>query len=273
MRRRALPLLLLSPLLFGSTSCALLEQVFQKPTVSIRSVDLTSLSFTGIGANFVMNVSNPNAIGINLARLGYQLTIEGKQLAAGQSNQGAVSIPAQGQGLVTLPVSIQFSEFIESIEALFKKDAVAYNIALAPGFTTPLGVLDIPLSHAGNFPVPRLPDVALGTPQVGNLDLTGATITLPLNINNKNGFELPVNGLNYALNVAGTQLLTAGANPGNLPASKQTAVPISARIDFLKTGLAVASAIRGGAANVGLTGALDLGGYKLPLNLTTRLGK
>lgn len=272
MSRRVLLPLLLAPLALGSTSCALLEQVFQKPTVSMRSVDLTSLSFTGIGANFVMNVKNPNAIGINLARLGYQLNIEGKQLAAGQGNQ-AVSIPAMGQGEITLPVAIKFSDFVDSIEALFKKDNVAYNIALAPGFTTPLGVLDIPLSHAGNFPTPKLPDVSLGSPSVGGIDLTGASISLPIQINNKNGFALPVSGLNYSLAVAGTSIVTAGANPGDLPANKQTAVPITARIDFLKAGLGVASAIRGGAANVGLTGALDLGGYKLPLNLTTRLGK
>ena len=262
----------LVPLAFGSTSCALLNQVFQRPTVSMRSVDLTSLSFTGIGANFVMNVNNPNAIGLDLARLGYQLTIEGKRLAAGQGNQPA-NIPAMGQGVVTLPVSINFSDFVASVEALFKKDNVSYNIALAPGFNTPLGVIDIPLSHAGVFPVPKLPDVSLGTPQLGNMDLTGATVSLPLNIANKNGFELPVSGLNYALTVGGQPLITAGANPGNLAAKQAKAVPITARIDFLRTGLGLANAIRGGAANIGLTGALDLGGYKLPLNLSTRLGK
>ena len=262
----------LLPLALGATSCALLEQVFQKPTVTLRSVDLTAIDFTGIGANFVMNVSNPNAIGLNLARLGYQLNIEGKQLAAGQGNQ-AVSVPAMGQGTITLPVSIKFAEFVASVEALFKKDNVAYSIAMAPGFATPIGVIDIPLSHSGQFPVPKLPDVSLGTPQVGAVDITGASFSLPLNIANKNGFALPIKSLKYAVTIAGQPLLTAGANPGAVAAKQSTSVPIATRIDFLRTGLGIASAIRGGAATVGLSGSLDLGGYQLPINLATRLGK
>src|SRR5262245_38623442 len=211
----------LLPLALGSTSCALLEQVIQKPTVSQRSVDLTSVDFSGISANFVMNVSNPNAIGLNLARLGYQLNVEGKQLVAGQGNQ-TVSIPAMGQGTITLPVSIKFTEFVASVETLFRKDNVNYSIAMAPGFATPLGVIDIPLSHTGQFPVPKLPDVSLGTPQVGGIDITGASFSLPLNIANKNGFALPIKGLNYAVTVAGQQLLSAGANPGSVPAKQST---------------------------------------------------
>jgi LEA14-like dessication related protein len=272
MSRIARLLLPLIPLALASQSCALLSGLFQRPTVSLQRVDVTSLSFTGIGANFVMKVDNPNAIGIDLARLGYQLTIEGKQLAAGQGNQAA-NIPANGSGLVTLPVAINFSDFVQSVEALLRKDNVNYSIAMSPGFNTPIGIIDIPLSHSGQFPTPKLPDVSLGSAAVGNVSFSGATFSLPINIRNKNGFALPINGLNYRVAIAGTQLIDAGANPGNVPANQLVNVPITAHIDFLRAGIGVVNAIRGGAADVSLNGVLDLGGYKMPLNLATRLGK
>src|SRR5262249_38408351 len=134
------------------------------------------------------------------------------------------------------------------------------------------GIIEVPLSHSGQFPVPKLPDVSLGAPQVGPIDISGASFSLPLNIANKNGFELPVNGLNYSLTVAGQPLLTAGANPGNLPATQRGPVPPSPATAFLRAGLAIATAIRGGAATVGLSGSLDLGGSRLPLTLAPGWG-
>lgn len=263
---------LLALLLLPWSGCAYLNQLFQKPSVSIRSVDLTSLSFTGIGANFVMNVDNPNPIGIDLARLAYQLTIEGKQLAQGQANQAA-SVPANGSGTITLPVTINFADFVDSIEALFKKETVSYGIALAPGFNTPLGIIDIPLSHQGQFPVPRLPDVSLGTPSVSGIDLGGASLALPIQIHNRNGFALPVGGLRYKLVVGGNSIAEAGASPGSVAANQVVSVPVVARIHFAQTGLGLMRALQEGSTDVGLTGLLDLGGYQLPLNLATRLGR
>ena len=259
-------------LLASSHGCAMLNQLFQKPAVSLRSVDLTSLSFTGIGANFVLGVDNPNPVGIDLARLAYQVTIEGKQLAQGQANQ-AVSVPASGAGTITLPVSIRFTDFVASIQALLTKRQVNYSIAMSPGFNTPLGIIDVPLAHSGQFPVPQVPQVSLGTPSLGGLDLTGATLSLPIVIHNKNGFPLPTTGLSYGLTVAGAAVLSATAAPGPLAANQQTSVPITARINFAQVGLGVMNALRGGGAPIALNGLLDLGGYKLPLNLATNLGR
>ena len=56
-------------------------------------------------------------------------------------------------------------------------------------------------------------------------------------------------------------------------AGKSTAIPITARIDFLKTGLGLMSAITGGNATVTFDGALDLGFYQHPVHLEQRLSR
>ena len=272
MTRSSLHRLLIVAAALFSQSCALLGQLVQKPNVTFNSVHLTSVSFEGIAANFVMDVQNPNPVGLDLARLAYQLTIDGHQLAAGQANQAA-SIPANGTGQVTMPLAIKFTDFVQSVQALFTKETLPYTINITPGFNTPIGIIDVPINHADTFPVPKLPNVSFGAVTMGAINLTGATVNLGINVANPNSFSLPLGNLGYKVALAGNSLLEGSASPGAVAAGQTAAIPITARVDFLKTGMGLMSALTGGNATISFDGLLDLGFYKHPIHLEQRISR
>src|SRR5437660_7020484 len=105
-------------LLYGATLvCANLDTLFQRPTFSFLRMDIAELSFTGAAVMFHFAVDNPNPVGIDLARLAYQLTIDGHALAEGEGAQ-ALHLPGNGTGELALPVSIRYLDFAQSIAAL-----------------------------------------------------------------------------------------------------------------------------------------------------------
>jgi LEA14-like dessication related protein len=246
------------------------DQLFTKPTVRVERVDMTAISFRGIAANIVFRVENHNAIGIDLAKLVYQLTVDNHPFVQGSANN-PLHVPAQGIGQLTLPVSFQFAELGEAIAAIIQKRQVGYTIATQLGFGTPLGVLTVPISHSGTMPVPELPTIAIGNAAVGAVNVSGATLSVTLAVRNPNAFALPVGALSYALSVSGVSILSASTPPAQLAAGGTLPLTISAHVDFLRAGLGVLRAIQSRSATVALDGSFDLVGYSMPIHLSRAL--
>lgn len=258
--------LLLAACTLPLASCSLLNAVFQRPAVSLRNVELTSLSFQGISANFVLDVKNPNPIGLDLARLAYRINVDGHDFLDG-GVKGALHVPAQGTGTIKVPVGIQFVAFAQSLAALFTKTEVPYSFATQLGFGTPAGVLDIPLSHSGSFPVPRLPSVSLSGARVSDVGLSGATLHLALGMQNHNQFAVPLGNLAYQVSIAGTPVISSSTAAGKLAAGASSPLDIAVRLDFVKLGLGIAQAVQSKSAKVALDGSLGVGSYAMPLHL------
>jgi len=264
MRVRALSLAFLVAATISSSAC---DQLFTKPSVSVERVDLTAVSFQGIGANIVFRIENHNAIGIDLAKLVYQLTVDNHPFVQGAANN-PLHVPAQGVGSLTLPVSFKFIELAEALQSLFTKREVPYTIATQLGFGTPLGVLTVPISHAGTMPVPQLPQIAIGDAAVGGVDLSGASLSVTVNVHNTNSFVLPVGGLHYNLAINGAQLLAAQTPPTSLAANGTMPLTLSAHVDFLRVGMGILRAIQSRSATVALDGSFDLLGYSMPVHVS-----
>lgn len=258
----------LLPLLLGS--CAFLSSIAQKPTVTLKRVDIKEVSFQGLSVDFVLAVTNPNPIGVDLATLSYQITVDGHQFVAG-STSSAVHVPASGLGEVHVPLSIQWVALAHSLDDLFRKRNVAYTLATTLGFGTPIGVLQVPLSTSGTFPVPQLPDVHFTSAGVGNLNISGADLTILLGVRNTNAFAVPLGNIQYQVSLAGAPVVSSGKPVGTVAANATSPVAITAHLDFLSLGMGVFKAIQSRSAEIALDGQLDLAVYRLPLHLKTRL--
>ena len=267
-RRSFVLALFLLPLLLGS--CGFLSSIAQKPTVTLRRVDIKEVSFQGLSVDFVLAVANPNPIGVDLATLSYQITVDGHQFVAG-STSSAVHVPASGLGEVHVPLSINFAEITRSFEILFRKRNVAYTLATTLGFGTPIGVLQVPLSTSGTFPVPQLPDVHFQSAGVGNLGIGGADLAIVLGVRNTNAYAVPLGNVQYAVSLAGSPILSSGKPVGSVAPNATSPVAITAHLDFLSLGMGVFKAVQSRSAEIALDGQLDLGVYKMPLHLKTRL--
>jgi LEA14-like dessication related protein len=268
--KSVLPVLALSAALTFS-GCRLLQDffkaAFQQPGFSFKTVSLTDVSLGGLTLDTVWQLDNPNAVGLSLAAVDYALFIENKQVLAGAPAQG-LQIPARGSTDLHFPAGIKFADLVGVVETFLTKDQAAWRAEGSLGVQTPVGVLKLPIAKEGQFEVPKLPQVAFGSPRVSNLTLQGATIEFPLAVTNRNSYPLPVGGVTGALSLAGANLGTLST--GNLGAmdgrgTRQLTLPVS--VNFLSAGMAVARVLQGQSAQLSFNAQVSSGAVALPLRV------
>ncbi len=265
----ALPVLLLA-------GCAGLNEfaasAVQKPRLTFREVTLSSLDLEGATLAFTYDLENPNGFGLNLARVGYTVDVEGTRVASGEL-PGGLQIKASGTAPVTFPVHVRFQD-VPGIVGLLtsKKDAVRYKLAGNVGVRTPLGVLDVPMSHEGALKLPAMPQFALDGISIRSLGFTEITFDVRLRVRNPNGFALPVGKIDYGLSVAGASVARAAAvDVAPVAGGSSAVVAIPVKLDVASFGRAAAALASGGEVPVELGGKANLAGIPLPLDLKAKV--
>ena len=256
-------LLVLSLTLCCVSGCAALLSALEgevaRPTLTVRSVDITRVSLAGISANVVCDVNNPNAFALDLGTFAYQLSLDGHQLVAGRNDHG-FNIPAGGTGTVAFPVEFRFTEVGGAVMSLFQKDQVPYAVQTTLGFNTPVGIIQVPLAHQGTFPVPKLPAISLAGAKAGDISFTGATLRVSLALGNRNNFAVPLGSFSYHIQVEGQDVSTGGVAAPELAANATHSLEIPIHINFFNMGAAVVGAVSSGQARVKVMGGLALPG-------------
>jgi LEA14-like dessication related protein len=269
MRRACVVALVATVLLAG---CAGLNEfaasAVQKPRLTFRSVALSSFDLEGATLAFTYDLENPNGFGLNLARVGYTIDVEGTRVTSGDV-PGGLEIKANGTAPVTFPVHVQFKDVPGIVKLLTSsKEAVAYRLGGNVGVRTPLGVLDVPLSHEGTLKLPSMPRFSLEGISINSLGFTQIGFDVRLRVHNPNAFGLPVGKLDYALAVAGNQVARAAAlDVAPVSAGGSAIVTIPVRLDLASAGRAAAALTGGGNVPVDLDGKANLAGLQLPLDL------
>jgi LEA14-like dessication related protein len=256
--------------IFALSGCSLLRQVaasgFEKPTMSFKDATLSDVSLSGATVNLVFTVTNPNDAALALAETDYKLSIEGKQLVAGKPDAG-IRIPARGSSDVTLPASLKFADITGSIADFLRKEQANYRAEGHIGVDTPIGIAALPFAKEGTVPLPKLPEVSLGTPKIGSIGLTSARIDVPIVFANQNPFALPLGSLSGALRIAGADVGEIGEQPvGRVDAKKAKTVTLPVTVRFSQA-MAAAKAIREGRAHVAVDGQLAAEGASLPFHV------
>lgn len=265
-------------LLLLQGACADVQQILasaavREPRLTFKDARLRDASFEGATIDLVFTIENPTAQAISLGRVDYLLKVEGKQLVAGRPPAG-LRIPS-GQGDVTFPAEVRFADLASSVTALLGKRVIAYQASGTVGVETPLGPLLLPLQQSGTLELPRLPALSIGAPRLQDVSLTGATLLVPLQVENPNAFPLPLGGLTGQLLVEGRPVgaLRAAALP-TVAATGTGSVALPVRIDFLQA-LDAAAALRSGKATLALQGQLGTGRLSIPFDLqqTVEIGR
>lgn len=255
--------------LFLLAGCAALQNLaqsaFTKPTLDFKSATVSDVSLSGATVDLVYTVHNPNSVGLSLADVDYTFLVEGKQVLAGKPPHG-LTLPANGSAEVTFPAQVKFADLGSVLQTFLTKDIAHYRAEGHLGIDTPIGVVTLPLSKEGQFPVPKVPAVAFQAPRVTDLSWNGATLQIPLTVTNKNGFALPVGAIAGKLKIAGTQvgeISTGGLGALEPNASRQVTLPLT--VHFTSAAIGLVQALRGGEANVQFTGSLESGGAEVPV--------
>jgi LEA14-like dessication related protein len=154
-RHLSIVILLLSPLsLIGG--CA----AVQKPTASVRGMDVSDVTARGFTMNVDVDVHNPNAVALPLTDAEYSLSIGGADIVENSRVRPAAKIPANGTGTLTIPVPVTFENLLAASKGIRQGGGkVSYGIDAGLNFDTGLpvvGVQRVPLRHQGTLDVREL---------------------------------------------------------------------------------------------------------------------
>jgi LEA14-like dessication related protein len=253
----------------SGAGCTLIRSIFARgfepPGVSFQSASLSEISLEGATLNLLLKVDNPNGDALSLAETDYRLLVEGKPIATGKPPNG-ILIPGRGSADVVLPAAIRFSELASSVEAVLKRKAVAWSAEGHIGVETPVGIVALPFATQGNLTLPKIPKVTVGSPTVSDISLSGATLQLPLVVENENEYPLPLADVTGALRVAGAEVgHFAARDLGRLDAQGKKTITLPVAMRFAGA-TAAWRALQSGRAEVAVSGVLGSGGASLPFN-------
>lgn len=250
----------------------LARAAFQEPKLTFRSAAVESLDLEGATVGFTFDLENPNGFGVDVARVGWQMEVEQTRVAGGEL-PGGLAIRANATSPVTFPVRVRFRD-VPGILSLLRggKDEIGYRLSGAVGVKTPVGVVDLPLSHTDRLRLPDLPRFGIDGLAVRSVSLTTVALDVKVRVTNPNAFPLPAGKLDYALAVGGARVARAeGAALGAVAGRGSAVVAIPVRVDLASAGRVAQDLVRGGEVQVGLTGTAEVAGLPLPLDLAARV--
>ncbi len=270
MRRLALAVVL------SLAGCAGLEQfaasAIQKPKITFRSASLTSLDLEGATVSLTWDLENPNAFGLDLAKVAWTFDAEGKRGASGDV-PGGLQLRASATSPVTFPVHVRFQDVPGIVSLLGSgKDEVRYAVAATIGLRTPVGELDLPVSHSDKVRLPGVPRFALDGLSVRSIGFDAIVLDVHVRVRNPNPFALPAGRLEYTLSMSGAEVARAQSVAVTPIAGGSSAVVlVPVRIDVGSAGRVATDVARGAEVRVALHGNASLAGIPLPLDLEADL--
>jgi LEA14-like dessication related protein len=255
-------------------------EVMRKPEVRIAATEIEALSFTGLTLRFDVEIENPNPIGIGLAGFDYELQIEGNSFVNGQVQEG-VAIAARERSIIPIPVELGFEEIAQTFAELAGKEEAAYQLSSGFSFDLPvLGRVRVPVRTDGSFPILRPPRLQVVNLRLNEISLSGASLTLDLELINRNSFKVFVESLEYRFQVDGRDWASGMRRERvRISENDSTRLTIPVDLDFGALGRGVYQMILAGGslqyafkANVDVgTSLRELKETSLPFELTGQL--
>ena len=105
------------------------------------------------------------------------------------------------------------------------------------------------------------PGVSVADFALKDLNANSQTFTVRLKVDNPNGFSLPIAGLDYGLNILGTDVLNGSNATGvRIPANGSDFIDLDLSVDLVKSIPGIARALKNSNGNLsyGLNGAVKL---------------
>ena len=128
------------------------------PSVSIGSLKVKSLRFTGADLQLDLKINNPNAFAFNLDAINYKLDINQSQWVSGNSERTS-RIGAKSEGNLAIPISLNFLQIGRSAYQLINGNRpLQYHLKgdLDIGTSIPLlGKVNLPIDRAGEIQIAR----------------------------------------------------------------------------------------------------------------------
>jgi LEA14-like dessication related protein len=260
---------LLALLAVSVAGCSLLGKLarsaFDPPTLEFVDWSAQGLDAEGVTIALQYKLTNPNAQGFKLARVGWALDLEGKPAAKGDMPSG-LEVPASGSAPLEVPVRVRWRDVPDLVKLLLSpKGDVGFKISGTAAVAGPLGDVELPFSREGRVDLPRAPGIGLEGIRVRELSLGNVSLDLKLRISNANRFPLPVGALAYGLRLGGDPVASGDGKPlAAVPPGGVATVTIPVRLSFLSAADAIRRLLQGESLPAEVKGTADFGDLEFP---------
>jgi LEA14-like dessication related protein len=241
--------LILSAALLSSCSAfrgLLGKAKIERPQVDFMAGRLTKLSFDAADFLFDLKIRNPNPLGVSLAGFDYDFLINGNSFLKGKQEK-EVQIEAEGESTIQLPLSLRFVDLYRTFETLRDQDISTYRLDCGFSFDLPvLGLVSVPVSKEGDFPLLKLPTVNLDALKLKSLTLSGAELQLMVRLKNPNALSMMLERLQYQFEINGVRWISGDVKENVQVTSKgESLIEIPISLDFLQMGRSVYQILTG----------------------------
>jgi LEA14-like dessication related protein len=263
--------------------CKTMESILadaEKPGARVVAARLAALDMNAASLEFDVEVTNPYDVSIPLVDLAFGLSSGGRQFLSGEAEaQG--TIPARGSRVIAVPARVPFADLMSVVSSVRPGQVVPYEVDATVGVDAPaLGRVEVPVRRSGELPVPAPPVVAVDRIDWETLSWDGATAAMHLSITNANDFPIDLSSLDYALRLAGADIVSTRVNqPTSFRKGQKQSLRVPVEFRPSSLGLAVFNILRGDGADYGLSGSIEaqtpFGPLSLPVNAggRTRFGR
>lgn len=129
-------------------ACFIMSPV-EKPTATVRSASLGTASLTSLEGRLDLDVMNPNAFGVPLAGIDWELAIGGAAAVRGRV-EASQTIPAKGSAPVSTALRIDLGTAYDAAAAIARGER-SYRLTARLHFSTKLGDLTVDVTHQGSL--------------------------------------------------------------------------------------------------------------------------
>ncbi len=265
-----------------ASGCAALRDLAdtRRPTLEYNRMSIQSIDFNRAVLQFHFDVNNPNPVGLTADRYSYEFFINDNSFLSGTEDQN-LRISRESVSTLSVPVTLNFSEMLNTFSSLVGSEVIAYRINTEVQFDIPgLGVQRLPVNAAGELPIPRIPRIEFGGFDVKNLSLAGAEMEVAFRVTNPNIFGISMSNAAYTLQVNGREWLdTRLVDAIRLGASESDTIRIPIRLNSAQMGSVLLEMLAGTTTfNYGLSGSANLSadiegfdtGTTIPFNVSGR---
>jgi LEA14-like dessication related protein len=211
------------------TTCQTLMSAIKEPIVSLQSVELAKINFTGVELLCKVKVENPNPIDIPFPEVSWNLFINTNAFIGGVVKNDK-SLKSRGSTVIDVLVNLDYLGVFNTFKSLKGSKQADYKIALATKFNLPIfGEKVWHFEHEGDVPVPQLPRFSMPSMKIDKLDFTKAEVLVTFNVENPNVFELPALQMNYDYLVNRNSFIKSTIETGG-PLAAAAVTPVAIRL-------------------------------------------
>jgi LEA14-like dessication related protein len=232
----------------------------RRPQVDFAGAKLSGLSFDAVDLMFDLRIRNPNSLGLKMAGFDYDFLINGTSFLKGNQEE-RLEIQARGESMIHFPLSLRFVDLYQTFQNLLDQDVSTYQLDCGFSFDVPvLGLVKVPVSKKGEFPLLKIPTVDLDALKLKNLTLSGAELQLGVRVNNPNAFSMILEHLQYRFEVNGLNWISGDARESTEVTERgEGIIEIPIYLDFFQMGRSVYQLLAGDAnVSYEFGGRLDL---------------